>query len=66
MSDFLILFAKVLGVFLWVVASAGLFIVGCNQDTAKRGIPLIVSGALLLLLGFTFEIYGLTHWWLKP
>jgi len=59
-SEFLILFAKVLGVAAWIISCTGLFLAGIYSEKAKHGIPLIVSAVILVILGFTLEI-----WWLK-
>jgi len=66
MIEFLILFAKVLGVVLWILCCIGLMAFGASCVKAKHGLSLIAGGLILIVLGFTFEIYGLQHWWLKP
>ncbi len=65
MSEFLILFAKVLGVATWIATCITFIFRGAYCKKATHGALLLIAGVLLILLGFTFEIYGLNHWWLK-
>lgn len=65
MSEFLLTFLKVVGVGLWVVTCAGLFVGAALCDELKNAIKCVVASFLLFAIGFTVEVYGLRHWW-KP